>query len=552
MPGAADVTGTANAAATVSVNNQVTARKGDYFYKELAIDNSVSPAYAQVNVVGARSNYGAGGEDAVTQKGGRIFVAQTLEAFNHDLDGNLISDGRWIFSWDAENRLISMETIPGVPVEAKQRLEFSYDYMSRRIQKKVYSWNVPTSTYQLQFTTNFVYDGWNLVAEIDGSNTLVRSYVRGTGELLLVSGGGTSYQVGYDGNENVVALVKASTGTVSASYDYDPFGQSLKLIGEFAGQNPFRFSGEYTDAESGLSYYGHRYYSPQLGRWLNRDPNEERGGLNLGGFLANDPINAVDYLGLWKRDGEWAGSWYRYSGTAIAECKDKLSELADLITGDPNDWKALGIPENVKEGQRVNIAPLLRVFEDKLRYSIVKATGHFKAEFGMSDSIGPSATATVNTFFGSTRVGTADCTDAFLLVYSKGLIDVLKSNEFDDLGLTYRSIPLVEKRGTPGQMLLGDGGFVANYTDYLRLHPGGGYQGENIIKVGSGRFWGFGTEIPVRSIRQWEEELRRAYNEGLSVGRTDPLPGFTGNILFFNTSKLGMNIFDLRNWKKGH
>ena len=66
MPGAVDVTGTANTAATVTVNNQATVRKGEYFYKELAVNNSTATVNAQINVVGARNNFGAGGEDAVT------------------------------------------------------------------------------------------------------------------------------------------------------------------------------------------------------------------------------------------------------------------------------------------------------------------------------------------------------------------------------------------------------------------------------------------------------------------------------------------------------
>ena len=45
-------------------------------------------------------------------------------------------------------------------------------------------------------------------------------------------------------------------------------------------------------------YYGYRYYHPQTGRWINRDPIEEAGGLNLYGFVNNDGVNFWDYLGL--------------------------------------------------------------------------------------------------------------------------------------------------------------------------------------------------------------------------------------------------------------
>jgi len=62
--------------------------------------------------------------------------------------------------------------------------------------------------------------------------------------------------------------------------------------------NPFRFSTKYYDAEIGLYYYGYRYYSPSMGRWLNRDPIEEQGGLNLYGFVGNNPVDRWDFLGL--------------------------------------------------------------------------------------------------------------------------------------------------------------------------------------------------------------------------------------------------------------
>lgn len=58
-----------------------------------------------------------------------------------------------------------------------------------------------------------------------------------------------------------------------------------------------------TTTASGMRYYGYRFYSPELGRWLNRDPIEEMGGLNLYAFVDNAPLNDVDAFGLfcfWK------------------------------------------------------------------------------------------------------------------------------------------------------------------------------------------------------------------------------------------------------------
>jgi RHS repeat-associated protein len=72
----------------------------------------------------------------------------------------------------------------------------------------------------------------------------------------------------------------------------------MKVTGSAAALNPFRFSTKYTDSETGLLYYGFRYYNPSTGRWLSRDPIEEEGGFNLYGMVENDPLNRVDLLGL--------------------------------------------------------------------------------------------------------------------------------------------------------------------------------------------------------------------------------------------------------------
>jgi RHS repeat-associated protein len=58
-------------------------------------------------------------------------------------------------------------------------------------------------------------------------------------------------------------------------------------------------STKYTDVETGLVYFGYRYYSPELGRFINRDPIAETGGINLYAFVQNNPINQYDLLGLY-------------------------------------------------------------------------------------------------------------------------------------------------------------------------------------------------------------------------------------------------------------
>jgi RHS repeat-associated protein len=137
------------------------------------------------------------------------------------------------------------------------------------------------------YTNRFLYDGWNLLVELQPNNTPVRSYVWGTdlsrsmqgaggvGGLLEVSYFGTATTncfPAFDGNGNVMALVNAGDGTLAANYEYGPFGEVIRATGPMAKVNPFRFSTKYQDDETDLLFYGYRYYKPSTGSWLSRDP----------------------------------------------------------------------------------------------------------------------------------------------------------------------------------------------------------------------------------------------------------------------------------------
>ena len=118
----------------------------------------------------------------------------------------------------------------------------------------------------------------------------------GVGGLLATEVGGVWYFPLYDNNGNVTDYV-SETGDVVASYSYDAFGRTIAQSGAMADMFPFRFSTKYYDTESGLYYYGYRYYSPELGRWMTRDPIEEDGGDNLYAFCGNNGVNLFDLFG---------------------------------------------------------------------------------------------------------------------------------------------------------------------------------------------------------------------------------------------------------------
>ena len=104
-----------------------------------------------------------------------------------------------------------------------------------------------------------------------------------------------------------------------ASYRYDPFGNTISQSGSLAAANVYRFSSKEIHVNSGMYYYGYRFYDPVLQRWLNRDPlgdqgfaavrphprsftvepiAERRDGPNLYDFVWNSPLNYRDSYGL--------------------------------------------------------------------------------------------------------------------------------------------------------------------------------------------------------------------------------------------------------------
>jgi RHS repeat-associated protein len=324
VPGAVDVLGLANRDATVTVNSQATWRRGEYFHRELAVNNTNAAQYTLITVQASQ-----GGTN--TAKAGYVYLPQTPEAFSHDLDGNVTSDGRWNYTWDAENRLIRLVARTGVGPQ--QRLDFAYDAQGRRIGKKVWPNTGGTGTPLLD--RRFLYDGWNLVAELNATNNaVIRSYVwgldlsgseqgaGGVGGLLLVKpAGANALFPAYDGNGNVMGLVDGTTGTVTAQYEYGPFGEPIRVSGA-AASNPFRFSTKYQDDETDLVYYGYRYYVPSTGRWLSRDPlsnsrtdelrktrlKNPRQGFPPYRAMENNAIVIHDYLGLMSM-AEYLISW---------------------------------------------------------------------------------------------------------------------------------------------------------------------------------------------------------------------------------------------------
>ena len=135
------------------------------------------------------------------------------------------------------------------------------------------------------------------------------------------------------------------SGNVVAHYEYSPFGSLAKVTGDYAGSNPFRFSSEYFDEEMGLVYYNYRYYNPELGRWISRDPIEEQGGMNLYAFIRNNSITIFDNLGFSE---EWPWTGWDWLTWPIHVCFDFGAGLSHLGISFYNSINRMGNTDREK------------------------------------------------------------------------------------------------------------------------------------------------------------------------------------------------------------
>jgi RHS repeat-associated protein len=237
---------------------------------------------------------------------------------HYDADGNMVRLANHILAYDAENRLATYTFGVGYAT-GTLRSAYVYDHLGRRISKmgqerrvKNPGGIVPLTYWHTNTVTTFVYDGWNLIYErvaytngtvdevkyvwgLDLSGSLQGA--GGVGGLLYEKRNGNIFIPCYDANGNITAYVDTN-GLVRAYRHYDAFGNTVAKGGDMVDVLHFWYSTKYLDHDTGLYYYGYRYYSSLLQRWINRDPIEENDEVNLYGFVRNNSVTWWDYLGM--------------------------------------------------------------------------------------------------------------------------------------------------------------------------------------------------------------------------------------------------------------
>ncbi|VVN47526.1 hypothetical protein PS662_06018 [Pseudomonas fluorescens] len=227
-----------------------------------------------------------------TVKGNRL-LRQGDRHYDYDAFGNLVRERRGTgptlvteYAYDCQHRLTGVTTPDG------RRASYRYDAFGRRIAKTVDG-----------HTTQFFWQGDHLVAE--SSREHYRSYVYEPGTfrpLALLDGKGPRkacpfyYQLDHLGTPQELTDY---SGEIVWSAKYNAYGK-VTLLTHGGGEQleqPLRFQGQYFDPESGLHYNRHRYYDPDVGRYLTPDPVKLAGGLNQYRYALN-PTGWVDPLGL--------------------------------------------------------------------------------------------------------------------------------------------------------------------------------------------------------------------------------------------------------------
>jgi RHS repeat-associated protein len=247
-----------------------------------------------------------------SQGGARAEWRRTIRGLCGDAKGRLAEkdDGTNVeaYGYDFRNLMTDYDG-PGSSNDAT----YKYAASGLRVQK-----TVGGST-----TTKYYLDGLNVVAEYNGSDQLLRTYVTpGLDQNLSLTASESTYYYLTDALSSIRQLLDADQSTQNC-YDYEAFGKVYGTPTENLAQ-PFRFTGREWDGETGAYYYRSRRYEAQTGRFIQRDQflsfllasrafrvrqSSLHRLLPLSRYVGNRPVLWSDALGLYEKP---VHLWYTY------------------------------------------------------------------------------------------------------------------------------------------------------------------------------------------------------------------------------------------------
>ena len=222
--------------------------------------------------------YGTAWKDQLTA----MTVEGTTRNFTYDANGNLLSDGKYTYSWTKGSLLAK---VTGDSLEAT----YTYDASGIRTSKTVNG-----------VKTEYLTAGGSILAE--KKNGKWQQYLYdGSGQLMAIRYKGADYYYIRDGLMCITGLVDANGGAV-VNYRYDSWGKLISITGSMAGtlgkDNPYRYKGYYYDDETGMYYLKSRYYQPEICRFISADvyiaTELNMNGSNMYSYCKNNPVMLMD------------------------------------------------------------------------------------------------------------------------------------------------------------------------------------------------------------------------------------------------------------------
>lgn len=238
------------------------------------------------------------------------YASTALTSYRFDRNGNLIQQTVhgsnavvWSYAYDALNRMVSAMKV--CPTCDPLTVRFAYDPFDRRVSKTVSS-GATTSLVQRS-----IWDRQSEIGALDASNNLAQLRVLGLGfgnevgatvaiEVRTNAAAPWSVYVPlHDHRGNVVLLLNRAAGTVAEYNRYTAFGETQTFGGPTG--NPWLFSSKRFDSETGLTYFGRRYYDALTGRFISADPLGFIDGPNRYLYTQANPLTGIDPDGLLAR-----------------------------------------------------------------------------------------------------------------------------------------------------------------------------------------------------------------------------------------------------------
>jgi RHS repeat-associated protein len=196
------------------------------------------------------------------------------------------------YNYDVLGNLLSVTQPDG------SKISYIIDPENRRVGKQVNG----------GFKQAFLYDGPDIMAELDVSGNIVSQFVYATKSNVpdYMIKGGVNYRIVSDNLGSPRLVVNTSNGQVAERIDYDTFGNVTYDMAP--GFQPFGFAGGLYDLDTKLIRFGARDYDPIVGRWTAKDPILFAGGQTSAyEYALSDPVNGTDPLGLYG-GGWWVGT----------------------------------------------------------------------------------------------------------------------------------------------------------------------------------------------------------------------------------------------------